>query len=100
MPRIPCNTFRHHSIHFSVRAPGHLSHIAGDYRLRAEPDAGQEHLHLLGCGVCASSKMMKEWLRVRPRKGKWRDFDSAALEHFGDAVKAHQIIERIIEGRR
>jgi hypothetical protein len=44
-----------------------LGDVTGDDHLGAEPEPGQEHLHLLGEVFCASSRMMNASLSVRPR---------------------------------
>src|SRR3954463_16446406 len=44
-----------------------LGDVAGDDHLRVEPEPREEHLHLLGLGFCASSRITKESLRLLPR---------------------------------
>jgi hypothetical protein len=51
-----------------------------------------------GVVFCASSRMMKAWLSVRPRMKRERcDLDAAALEQLGDALETHQVVERVVQ---
>ncbi len=44
-----------------------LAQVAGNHKLGVKAQARQEHLHLLGRGICASSSTTKASLSVRPR---------------------------------
>src|SRR5918995_1944056 len=58
-----------------------LRHVTRDDRLRAEPEAGEGHLHLLGCGVL---RLVEDDERVvqgaATHEGERRDFDSTSLQ--------------------
>ena len=75
-----------------------LRDVAGDHRLGAEADAGQEHLHLLGRRVL---RLVEDDERVVERAaahvGERRDLDRAALEELAGLVEAHQVVQRVVE---
>ena len=53
-----------------------LGHVAGDHALGAEPDAGQEHLHLLGRGVLGLVQDDERVVeRPTPHEGERRHLD-------------------------
>ena len=67
----------------AAAATGHvdLGRVAGDDRLGAEPDAGQEHLHLLGRGVLRLVEDDEAGVeRAAPHERQRRDLDRLALE--------------------
>ena len=91
--------------HGRIRQPGFhvlgqvdLRRIPGHHRACAEPDAGQEHLHLLGgrvlCLVENDEGMIE---RAAPHEGERRDFDGMAFDQAGDLVESHQIVKRVIQ---
>ena len=87
-----------------LEAAGHaawqvdLADIPGDHRFGAEANARQEHFHLFGRGVLRfveDDEGMVE--RAPPHERQRRDFQQTTLKRFGDPVKAHQIVERVVE---
>ena len=75
-----------------------LRDVAGDHRLGAEADAGQEHLHLLGRRVL---RLVEDDERVVERAaahvGERRDLDRAALEELPGLVEAEEVVQRVVE---
>ena len=75
-----------------------LRDVAGDHRLGAEADAGQEHLHLLGRRVL---RLVEDDERVVERAAahvrQRRDLDRPALEELADLVEAHHVVQRVVE---
>ena len=64
-------------------AAGHvdLGDVAGDHRLGAEPDAGEEHLHLLGGGVLGLVQDDEAVVEgASPHEGERRHLDRAPVE--------------------
>ena len=75
-----------------------LGDVAGDHRLGAEADAGQEHLHLLGRGVLRLVENDEGMVQRAPAHvGERRDLDAAALEQLADLLEPHQVVERVVE---
>jgi hypothetical protein len=76
----------------------HLRDVAGDDRARAESDAGQEHLHLLGGRVL---RLVEDDERVVQRaaahEGDRRDLDDSALEELGGLLVPQDVVERVVE---
>ena len=75
-----------------------LRDVAGDDRLRSEPEARQEHLHLLGRGVL---RFVEDDERVVQRaaahEGDRRDLDRAALDEARRLLGVHHVVERVVE---
>ena len=75
-----------------------LRHVAGDHRLRAVAEAGEEHLHLLAGGVL---RLVEDDERVVQRaaahEGERRDLDDAALQHLLRAVEVDHVVQRVVE---
>ena len=66
--------------------------------LRAEPDAGQEHLHLLGRGVLRlveDDEALVE--RAAPHERQGRDLDRAPLEQALGALGLDHVVERVVQ---
>ena len=81
-------------------AAGHvdLGDVAGDDGLRAEADAGEEHLHLLGRGVLRlveDDEAVVE--RAAAHERQRRDLDRAALEQALRALGLDHVVERVVE---
>ncbi|MCY1296185.1 hypothetical protein D9M70_455600 [compost metagenome] len=75
-----------------------LRDVAGDHRLGAEADPGQEHLHLLGRGVLRLVEDDEGVVQRAPAHiGQRRDLDHLALEHLLRAVEAEQVIQRVVQ---
>src|SRR5687767_13649052 len=75
-----------------------LGYVAIDDGLAAEPDARQEHLHLLGRRILRfieDHERVIERASAHEREGG--DLDGAALEQLGHLVVAHEIVERVVE---
>ena len=74
-----------------------LRDVAGDHRLRAEADSGQEHLHLLGRRVLRfvedDERMVQ---RAAAHVGERRNFDGVALEQLGSLVEPHEVVQRVV----
>ena len=83
---------------FGATRQVNLGDIAGDHRLGAKSDAREEHFHLLGRGVLRfvedDEGVVK---RASPHVGERRHFNGVTLEHLADLVKAHQIVECVVE---
>ena len=75
-----------------------LRDVAGDDRLRSEPEARQEHLHLLGGRVL---RFVEDHERVVQRPAAHerdrRDLDHAALEQALDALGVEHVVERVVQ---
>ena len=75
-----------------------LRHVAGDDGLRAEAEARQEHLHLLGGGVL---RLVEDDERVVERPAAHerdrRDLDGAALDVSRHAIDVEHVVQRIVE---
>ena len=99
MPSIVDTTFIA-SISPDVRPVGQidLRDVARDDRLRAEAEAREEHLHLLGRRVL---RLVEDDERVVERaaahEGDRRDLDRAALEQPLDALGIEHVVERVVE---
>ena len=81
-------------------AAGHvdLGHVAGHHALGAEPDAGQEHLHLLGRGVLRLVEDDERAVeRAAPHEGQRRHLDRAPVEQALRALGLEQVVERVVE---
>ena len=81
-------------------AAGHvdLGGVAGDDRLGAEADAGEEHLHLLGRGVLRlveDDEAVVE--RAAAHEGQRRHLDRLALEQALRALGLDHVVERVVE---
>src|SRR4051794_267898 len=72
-----------------------LRDVPGDHELGAEPEPGEEHLHLLGARVLGLVEDHERGIeRATPHEGQRRDLDRAALE-----VGVHALgIEHVVEG--
>ena len=76
-----------------------LAHVARDHALAAEADAGEEHLHLLGRGVLRLVEDHKGVVQGAPaHEGQGCNFERVALEGLGDAVRPHEVVERVVQG--
>ena len=83
---------------FDVAWKVDLADVAGDDGFCAEADAGQEHFHLFGRGVLRFvQNHIRSVERAATHIGKRGDFDKAFFHQFGDAVEAHQVVERVVE---
>ena len=87
--------------HQSGAAAGdvHLGHVAGDDRLRAEADPGQEHLHLLGAGVLGlvqDDERVVEGPAAHERQR--RHFDSPLVDEALGSLGLEQVVQRVVEG--
>ena len=94
-PRISSTTAR------PTRAPlleVDLGRVAVDDGLRAEPDAREEHLHLLGRRVL---RLVQDDERIiqgsAPHVGQGRDLDGAALHQARQGLGARHLEQRVVE---
>ena len=75
-----------------------LRDVAGDDRLRAEAEAREEHLHLLGRRVL---RLVEDDERVVQRAAaherERRDLDDAALDQLLHFLEADDVVERVVE---
>src|SRR4028119_712045 len=75
-----------------------LRPVAGYYHLRSEPEARQEHLHLLGGGVLG---FIQDDERVvqgpTPHKRQRRDLDYTPLQVPLELGRVHHLVERVVE---
>ena len=74
-----------------------LGHVGGhDHR---DPTMRVRNIFICsGVAFCASSRMMKLWLSVRPRaRRRRRDLDGAALEQPLGALGLDHVVERVVE---
>ena len=75
-----------------------LGHVAGDHHLRAEPEAGEEHLHLLRRRVL---RLVEHDERVVERAaahvGERGDLDRSRREQLGHDLGIHHLVERVVE---
>ena len=73
-----------------------LGDVAGDDHLRAEAEAREEHLHLLGArvlGLVEDHERVVE--RAAAHEGERRDLDHRALEVRGDALGVEHVVQRV-----
>ena len=97
-PSMPVSTCSRPS---EAAAPaGHvdLGDVAGDDDLRAEADAGEEHLHLLGrrvLGLVEDDEAVVE--RAAAHERQRRDLDGPALEQPLRAFGLDHVVERVVE---
>ena len=73
-----------------------LGDVAGDDHLRAEAEAGEEHLHLLGArvlGLVEDHERVVE--RAAAHERERRDLDHRALEVRGDALGVEHVVQRV-----
>src|SRR5262249_19072812 len=75
-----------------------LRDVAGDDRLRSEPEPGEEHLHLLGRRVL---RLIENHERVVERPAAHErnrgNLDCPALDQTLDALEIHHVVERVVE---
>src|SRR5918996_2207941 len=75
-----------------------LGDVAGDDEPRAEPEPGEEHLHLLGARVL---RFVENYERVVQRpashEGQRRDLDRAALEVGVDLLRVEHVVQSVEE---
>ena len=70
-----------------------LGRVARYHRLGAKAHAGEEHFHLLGCGVLGFVQNDERVIQgAAAHVGQRGDFDRAFLEHFADLVETHQVV--------
>ena len=75
-----------------------LRHVAGDDDLRAEAEARQEHLHLLGRGVLRLVEDDEAVVqRAAAHERERRDLDRAALDVRVQLLGVHRVVERVEE---
>jgi hypothetical protein len=66
--------------------------------LRAEADAGEEHLHLLARGVLRLVEDDEGVVQRAPaHEGERRDLDRLPLEGAAHLVEAHQVVQRVVQ---
>src|SRR6266540_424895 len=75
-----------------------LGDVAGDHDPRTEPEAGQEHLHLLGRGVL---RLVEDDERVverpAPHERERRDLDDAPVHEPGDDLGLEHVVQRVVQ---
>ena len=84
----------------AAAAAGHvdLRGVAGDDRLGAEADAGQEHLDLLGRGVLRLVEDDEAGVeRAAAHEGQRRHLDGLALEQLLGALEVDHVVERVVQ---
>ena len=87
-----------HQTALAGRGQVDLGDVAGDDRLGAEADAGEEHLHLLGRGVLGLVQDDEGvGQRAAAHVGQRSDLDLLALDELADALGAHQLVEGVEE---
>ena len=75
-----------------------LRDVAGDHGLRAEAEARQEHLHLLGGRVLRFVEDDERVVQRAPAHERdRRDLDGAALEQPLGLLDVHHVVERVVE---
>src|SRR5829696_3607049 len=75
-----------------------LGHVAGDHRLGAEPDAGEEHLDLLGRGVLGLVEDDEAGVEgAAPHEGERRHLHRLALEELLSALEIDHVVEGIVQ---
>ena len=73
-----------------------LRDVARDDHLRAEPEPGEEHLHLLGRGVLRLVEDDEGVVeRAAAHERERRDLDHPALEVRGDLLRLHHVVQRV-----
>src|SRR5215212_545704 len=75
-----------------------LRDVAGDDRLRAKPEARQEHLHLLAGGVLRLVENDEGIVeRAAAHEGQRRDLDDALGDELLGALDVHHVVQRVVE---
>ena len=75
-----------------------LRGVAGDDDLRAEADAGEEHLHLLGRGVLRLVEDDEAVVqRAAAHERERRDLDGLAFEQLLRALGLDHVVERVVQ---
>src|SRR3954451_2022914 len=75
-----------------------LGHVAGDDDLRPEPEAREEHLHLLGARVLRFVQDDERVVqRAPPHERERRDLDDALLHVRRESVGVEHVVERVEE---
>ena len=75
-----------------------LAYIARHHRLGAKANTREKHLHLLGRGVLRLVQNHKRRVQRAPaHEGQWGHFNRLALERFLHLLKAHQVVQRVVE---
>ena len=77
----------------------HLGNIAGDDRLGAEADTGEEHLHLLGGGILRFVQYNKCVVeRAAAHVGEGGDFDGARLLVAAELFCRQKFCKAVVDG--
>src|SRR4051812_20728028 len=75
-----------------------LGDVAGDYRLRVEAEAGDEHLHLLRSSVLRLVEDNEGVIEgTSTHEGDGRDLDDVALQKSIDLLLIEQIVKCVIK---
>ena len=75
-----------------------LGDVPGDHHLRVEPEARQEHLHLVGRGVLSLVENDERLIeRAAPHECQRRHLDHAPLEVGVDALGVEHVVEGVEE---
>ena len=75
-----------------------LGDVARDDHLRAEPEPGEEHLHLLGRGVLSLVEDDEGVVeRATAHEGQWRDLDGARGHQPRDRVGVDHVVQGVVE---
>src|SRR5437764_998822 len=75
-----------------------LSDVTGHDDVRAEPESGQEHLHLLGRRVlCLVEDDERVIEGAAPHEREWRDLDDTPVHQPCDDLGVEHVVERVVE---
>ena len=85
-----------------TRAPAgdvDLGDVPGDHRLGTEPDAGEEHLHLLGAGVLGLVEDDEAVVQGAPaHEGQRGHLDGAPVDEPLRALGLQEVVQGVVEG--